>query len=60
LRPFRLLALLKRAFTSELSAVRSPITAVGYNYVVKLQITTVGLSPTRPIDSFAAPPLETP
>ena len=35
----------KKAFTSELSAIRSPSMTVGYNYVAKLGIATVGLSP---------------
>ena len=49
-----MLAPLEKAFTFELSAVGSPLTTVEYNYVAKLEIATVGLSPTRPTDSFAA------
>ena len=39
-----------RAFSRRVTA-----TTVGYNYTAKLRIAVVGLAPTRPADSSAAP-----
>jgi len=52
-----LLASPKKAFTSGLSITGSPLMTAGYNYVAKLGIATMGLSPTRSANSFAAPGL---
>jgi hypothetical protein len=51
--PYR--GLLLPSFQPRAFSRRVTPTTVGYNYTAKLRIAVVGLAPTRPADSFAAP-----